>query len=116
MAIKKQNLFWLAGLLEGEGCFTLSTPNKYGIRYPVIACGMTDQDVVERIGKLFDANVNHKKQRGRKDIYYLQIKGQRARHFMRMIYPYMGKRRQMAIQRALQEPEGPGRGNGRKNH
>lgn len=48
---------WMAGLLEGEGCFTAEGGQRARFRYPRITLGMTDRDVVERASVLFDARV-----------------------------------------------------------
>jgi hypothetical protein len=48
-------LSWLAGLLEGEGCFYLTTRhNKDGTPRPLVSIilSMTDEDVVRRAHKL----------------------------------------------------------------
>src|ERR1035437_9071671 len=45
-------LAWVAGLLEGEGCFYLTTRyNKDGSPRPLLSviCTMTDEDVVRRL-------------------------------------------------------------------
>ena len=46
-------LAWLAGLLEGEGCFTINW--NAGRGYPVIYVTMCDQDVVDRAGAMLGA-------------------------------------------------------------
>lgn len=47
--IKAKDIYWLAGLLEGEGCFTV---RRYEGRQtgglPVINLWMTDLDVIKR--------------------------------------------------------------------
>ena len=44
--MKTKELHWLAGLLEGEGCFTFNTYS------PVIMLAMTDEDEVRRAATL----------------------------------------------------------------
>lgn len=43
---------WLAGVLEGEGCFDWN--NNYNLKkqFPRIRIGMTDEDVVRRVAVL----------------------------------------------------------------
>ena len=53
--LKALTLFWLAGILEGEGSFLArppSSPNSPAIRLP-----MTDVDVVERVAAIFERAV-----------------------------------------------------------
>ena len=49
-------LHWLAGLLEGEGSFMTGPPSSPGL--PVIAVNMTDQDVMARLGRIFERRVH----------------------------------------------------------
>jgi hypothetical protein len=49
-------LHWLAGLLEGEGSFMVGPPSSPGL--PVIAVNMTDNDVMARIGRIFERKVH----------------------------------------------------------
>lgn len=48
---------WLAGLIEGEGTFTLRMMGKYG-PYPEICVQMTDLDVLEKAKEWFGGNLN----------------------------------------------------------
>jgi hypothetical protein len=50
----ESEIAWLAGLLEGEGCFHLKTRGpvkKDGTRYigPVVDVNMTDEDVIRKL-------------------------------------------------------------------
>lgn len=53
--IETKDIYWLAGLLEGEGAFCvrgkLSNDGSKGA-YPVIQVGSTDRDVIMRAAKL----------------------------------------------------------------
>ena len=85
------DLYWLAGLLEGEGCFTYS----HG-RYPSIQLSMTDLDIVERAADLLGVTVG--KARGKKFSHHKQqwrchLYGLRAAEMMRLLRPLMGERR-----------------------
>jgi hypothetical protein len=46
---------WLAGLLEGEGTFLRPPPSMPNC--PIVACRMTDRDVVERVAACFGTKV-----------------------------------------------------------
>lgn len=121
--MKHTDLLWLAGLLEGEGCFNIRSDNRVRI-----AVEMTDKDVVERVAKLFGTNVSHRAPRvaGRckvcdgparecgwlkrypedaaeygasytKESWQTAIHGDRARNLMRALYVLMGSRRRAKI-------------------
>ena len=46
-------LAWLAGLLEGEGCFSMANAGAH--RYPAVRVEMASRDVVERAARLLEA-------------------------------------------------------------
>lgn len=96
------DLYWLAGLLEGEGSFMKGPPSKPNC--PYIALQMTDEDVVARAATLF--RVSYRKTRNRKpglwkETYMVQFRGQRAAGLMKDLHPLMGLRRKGQIERAL---------------
>jgi hypothetical protein len=98
--IKSEDIAWLAGILEGEGYFNLDE-TKSGHVY--IALGMTDKDVVERVGKLWDRPVRLKKRVfGCRMLWIVKIYGGAAREWMRLIRPYMGIRRGKRIDYILE--------------
>jgi hypothetical protein len=94
-------LHWLAGLLEGEGTFMTGPPSNP--RMPVLAVNMTDQDVMARVGRLFDRKVQLVRPRNRrwKTSYQLRVQGAAAVRWMTLLRPLMGTRRQTQIDRAL---------------
>ena len=46
-----RDLYWLAGLLEGEGSFMRGPPSRPNM--PAIAIQMTDEDVIQRVAQLW---------------------------------------------------------------
>jgi hypothetical protein len=48
-------LYWLAGLLEGEGSFVKGPPSRPNC--PIVQLAMTDGDVVERAARLLGRGV-----------------------------------------------------------
>jgi len=110
--LKLADLHWLAGLLEGEGCFAWqkSTKNRYQYKYPRISLTMTDKDIVARVASLFDVRClgpygpYGKLHRGhvRKVVYSTQLYGPRAVSLMRRLYPLMGRRRSSKIKYILE--------------
>ena len=102
--ISNEGLYWLAGLLEGEGSFLSgppSAPTKIGI-----ALTMTDEDVVSRVASLWGVAFHHVRReisriRGWKPIYYVHLRGRAAADLMQRLLPLMGNRRQEQIRKAL---------------
>ena len=86
---------FIAGLLEGEGSFSLA--NKIT---PRIRMTMTDLDVMIRAATCLGAPSVLKVSRltkNWKQPYYLTLHGEQAIHWMDKLFPVMGKRRQEQI-------------------
>lgn len=91
-------LFWLTGLLEAEGTFLKPPPSEP--RQPIIACRMTDLDVVELVAGVLGTNV-YAVEKGRyRTEYGARIKGARAVELMKVLRPMLSKRRRAAIDSA----------------
>ncbi len=108
----ESDIYWLAGLLEGEGSFIApppSEPNK-----PRISIAMTDKDIIKRVANLFGLSYIYesKDKRSSKWKPYFQVvfKGKRAAVLMRSLQPLMGERRRQQIDEALKDfvPREPG--------
>ena len=101
MPVDDEDLYWLIGILEGEGTFISASPSGRGI--PVVRVVMTDRDVVERVGALIDRAVLpvRKRRPHYKTPYVTTIKGTPALTLMRAIYPMMGTLRQANIERSI---------------
>lgn len=95
MNIDELELAWIAGLLEGEGSFLLRQK-----RTPVIACSMTDKDVIDKLHSLIGGNVYElgRQKEHHKDVFRVQLCGKEAFFLMKKIKPFMGQRRQEQIQ------------------
>lgn len=104
-------LAWVAGLLEGEGCFTIANQRQWSrhYRYPVIACTMTDLDVIQRLHKLvgmgrvggpYGRAVRNGTPRKPQWKWQLQRRDQAAM-LMRTLLPLMGERRANRIRYVL---------------
>lgn len=109
MDINDNDLYWLAGILEGEGSFMMSR-NWVGGKlylYPKVVVTMTDEDVIERAAHLFGTSVYKvpvSKSKGRenyKQQYRAQISGVRAAEVMVVLLSIMGNRRSEKIQEIL---------------
>ncbi|MFN8372332.1 MAG: hypothetical protein U0694_05570 [Anaerolineae bacterium] len=103
MNLDNPTLYWIAGLLEGEGYFGLasyrgtnSTPN--------IAINMTDVDVIARVASIWGVQPVkvHAQQIHWHDTYLARLRGAKADQFMHLIFPMMGQRRQAQIKSVLQ--------------
>ena len=97
-----RELYWLAGVLEGEGSFCRAPPSQPGC--PVLQVAMTDADVMERIGQIFGRAVTTVKPRRSHwhMTYSVRVQGLPAVEWMGLLRPLMGKRRQAQIDRAVQ--------------
>ena len=98
----KEEIIWLAGLLEGEGSFSLS--GKIGVG---VGLGTSDKDVAERAGKLMGKEPTLDKSYSplsRKPIWRVRVCGYRARRVMECILPWMGERRTAKIKELLALP------------
>jgi hypothetical protein len=78
---------WLAGLLDGEGCFDSPRGN------PRVRVKMSDLDVVLRAADLMGASTHYELVKDRKPLLVAQITGQRAVDVMRSVLPFLGARR-----------------------
>ena len=93
----RDDVVWLAGLLEGEGAFDLQRHI-----YPRIRLAMTDRDVVGRVATLFGSSIRLTlKPKPASPIWHAEIQGERAAEIMRAILPFMGSRRSGRIAEIL---------------
>lgn len=100
-------LAWLAGLLEGEGSFTLARRGCRG-PYPSVRLAMTDEDVVRHaaqvagVGRIYGPYPP--RSNGIKPYWSWHVQTQSdAAGLMMTMYPLMGARRQAAIRTTLAE-------------
>lgn len=85
----REDLLWLAGLLEGEGSFDLHRD-----KYPRVRVGMTDRDVVGRAATLFGSRIRLTlRPAPYQATWHAEISGEKAAQIMREILPHMGARR-----------------------
>lgn len=91
---------WLAGLLEGEGCFSFIRRPK-GPASVGIWLTMADHDVVGRAAKMMNSQT-HSQDRGGKTYWRTSPGGYLAVDVMRRIEPHMGARRRDRIAELLE--------------
>jgi len=105
MSIKE--IAWLAGLLEGEGCFGTIKHTEYIKKYPIVRLAMTDRDIVEKAANLLKVNLlgpyKRQSQNGEiwKSCWAMNICGNRAAGIMMTVLPLMGERRSLKIREIL---------------
>lgn len=93
--LKKAEIAWLAAMIEGEGHIGWNT-NTRQQRVPVLQVSMVDRDVVVRIAKMFCTPA-----RGpygpygtnRQSHYRAHAYGRAATRILKLILPWLGKRR-----------------------
>lgn len=97
--MSNKDLHWLAGLLEGEGCF-LIIKNSHTI---AISLEMCDEDVVARAANLLNSNYFslHPRNPKHKMSYKLSKRASGAYEMMRLLKPLMGQRRSDRIAQCL---------------
>jgi len=96
-------LSWLAGLLEGEGSFSLTCDTKRNC-YPVISVNMCDGSIVRRVAKLLEAPSVALREARRAEwrpTFVAQVGGAHAAEWMKRLRAFMGQRRTEAIDTAL---------------
>lgn len=91
------DLHWLAGVLEGEGCFGGYWRGPYF--QPMISLQMTDRDVVDRAADLLGCARPQRScdARGRKPMWRCGVQNRRAVNWMADLHALMGVRRQSKI-------------------
>src|SRR5262245_48799498 len=99
--VTTNQIHWVAGILEGEGCFTPMN-EKQTIR---IRLQMTDLDVVTRFKNIVcprkSIRCEDRSKIGHKDIYIVMISGTLAAQWMMTVYSLMGARRKQTIRESL---------------
>ena len=104
--ITVKEIAWLAGLLEGEGCFGQALSNARGQRYlsPLVALNMTDRDIVEKARRLMRSSriiVRKPTRANHKPIYRTYLNGANAIAVMMTVLPFMGERRAERIKACI---------------
>lgn len=102
-------LAWLAGLLEGEGCFTRTGNGAPAVdgskKYRVaVSVGGNDRDVIEHAARLMKSSARRiEPTPGSRatDYWTVSISGPRAEAVMLAVLPFMGERRSARIAQLL---------------
>lgn len=94
-----EDVAWVAGLFEGEGCVFL----QFG-RYPQLIVQMTDRDVIERLARIVgNGNITTPTPRpGTKQLYRWTKQGREfVETFYNYVGPWLGERRNQQFLKAL---------------
>jgi hypothetical protein len=94
--METQDYRWAAGILEGEGCFSIFQRKGKDYSQVSVLCEMTDQDTIEKLQKeLGVGRVSRRAPRpSRKDTWLLAVqKQQDVFDTLIRVMPYLGKRR-----------------------
>ena len=98
--MNKEEIAWVAGLLEGEGSFLFTKSNCLKVQ-----CAMTDLDVLEKLqeyagGRMASAS---RSEDHWKPSWVWWISGEQAGELMRLVQPYMLSRRSAKIDEVLEQ-------------
>jgi len=96
--ITELELAWLAGLLEGEGCFSHKSSNAMYIN-----CSMTDEDIIRKIESIIgEGSVTTYQKPDRKRVWTWRTGNRRTViDLCKLLLPYMGERRSAKIQEMI---------------
>ena len=105
---EEAEIAWIAGLLEGEGCFSICTRKaaKHDHKTLAILCEMTDEDVINKLHRLAGCGTVNKRQndkgrvdrRERKPTWIWSVQNHAGiLKICEAIYPLMGQRRKQKI-------------------
>lgn len=99
MSLQSNKIYWLAGLLEGEGNFGLAQE-----KYPRIQLKMTDLDTIQKARDIMNSsnNIHNTRMKSGELAYIVVITGQKAAEWMMTIYILMSARRREKIREVLQ--------------
>jgi hypothetical protein len=97
---------WVAGILEGEGCFAVQKTKVKNI--PRIQVSMSDRDIIERLAQIvgwgnvggpyfLTKNTNRPGRKDHKPMYRWALNGKRASELGRNVYPLLSERRRAYI-------------------
>ena len=114
---RAQDLAWVAGLVEGEGCFSVGknrVKKKEGGAYKYVRCvfvmHMTDYDVMQKASEILGLKLKgpYKRYEKRKDgnerkpYWAVETNSQsKVREICDLLYSYMGERRRSKIREVL---------------
>lgn len=107
---------WMAGLLEGEGCFSICVRKtaKHDHKTLAVFCEMTDEDVIVKLHKIAGCGTINKRlntsgrvdRRVRKPTWIWSVQNHKGILLIcKAVYPFMGIRRQEKIKELIEYVE-----------
>lgn len=95
------DVYWLAGLMEGEAWFGAAPPSQPNV--PYLRVVMTDLDTITRVQALLGGKIKKwpKRAAHHQDQWAVELRGGNAASVMKMFRPLMSIRRRVAIDHAL---------------
>lgn len=101
-----KDLYWLAGLLEGEGYFGLVKDGPTNLVFRIQVCS-TDKDVIDRASNIILGEVRTSVSSGdkwyrHKDYFQVSTAGKHAIQWMMTLYSLMGTRRKARIKEIIE--------------
>lgn len=91
--MEERDLFYAAGIIDGEGCITLRYHNKDGRSRPLlqVSVGNTDQWLVEWLRSSFGGNITYRQrvQKNWKPLWLWSAENKIAGEFLELIIPYL---------------------------
>lgn len=99
---------WLAGVLEGDGCFGIKTQhNKQTVSsFPYLSVQLTDQKLLQFIAQLLETNIftyHHPTQKHWKTVYRTSLhKKEKLAWLLPQLMPFLSQRRQGQVQELMQ--------------
>lgn len=93
---------WAAGLIEGEGCFTIHSK-----KHPYLLVDMCDKDVIDKLHKIFPCGTvrgpyHNKNKPNHKPRWRFDAFGPKCRNIVLEVYPYMCARRRARIDELME--------------
>lgn len=102
-----KDIYWLAGLLEGEASFYTYTKynQKTVTSYPELTFQSTDFDIAYRVSKIVNSNISNVKPYGssKQNSFKVRACSNKAIQWMITLYSLMGERRQEKIREVINE-------------
>ena len=100
--IRTLDIAWIAGLLEGEGSFSILKGS------PIVQMQSTDRDVIERAAGILGIKFHDTPCKPRGPDYYkpvwkIALSGTRAIAWMMTIYQFLGERRQEKVRGIIEQ-------------
>lgn len=91
-----EDLIWLGGLLDGEGCFRSYL--SHGIAYPLIGMTNTDRGLTAEAAQLLGVRLCGPviSKRGHQPMWQLKVYGKRAYEWTKLLLPYLRGPRKLA--------------------